>query len=213
MSRAAMQMALDALTRARDSVSNELGGYIPHPSNARVIETITDDLAKVDSAIAALRAALAASDKTADVQTIVDTAAPLPPIDTHPDAQHRYTEAQMRLYWCDGAGYAMARTQEREAPVVEPYAWAVTGLAMPYYGEHAEHHAKLDAKRCGGTARAFPLYTAPAQTDVQRNAADLRRWTLLLTSAQHGLVGEEGHTFRASPEFYERVTVQELPYD
>jgi hypothetical protein len=44
-------------------------------------------------------------------------------------------------------------------------------------------------------------------------AAGLRRWTLLLTSAHHGLVGQEGHPFRGSPEFYERVTVQEVPHD
>jgi len=56
----------------------------------------------------------------ASAHTIVDTAAPLPPIDTHPDAQHSYTEAQMRMYWCDGAGYAMARMQEREAPALVP---------------------------------------------------------------------------------------------
>jgi len=58
--KALLQRALDALTSARDSVSNELSGIINHPSNARIIECVTDDLAKADAAIDELRAALAA---------------------------------------------------------------------------------------------------------------------------------------------------------
>ena len=59
MNRALLQRALDALTAARDSVSNELGGYIEHPANARVIACLQDDLAKADDSIAELRDALA----------------------------------------------------------------------------------------------------------------------------------------------------------
>ena len=92
-----------------------------------------------------------------------------------------------------------------------PYAWAVTGLLMPYYGDDAEHDAKFEAKRIGGTARAFPLYTTPADDKTNSEpVAGLRRWTLLLTSANHGLVGQDGSTFPGSPEYYELVTVQEV---
>lgn len=48
------------------------------------------------------------------------------------------------------------------APHGEPYGWAVTGCHSLYRGEWAESTAQAEAKRCGGTAVAFPLYTAPA---------------------------------------------------
>lgn len=48
------------------------------------------------------------------------------------------------------------------APQGEPYGWAVTGCHSLYRGEWAESTAQAEAKRCGGTAVAFPLYTAPA---------------------------------------------------
>lgn len=50
----------------------------------------------------------------------------------------------------------------KAAPQGEPYGWAVTGSHSLYRGEWAESTARAEAKRCGGTARAFPLYTAPA---------------------------------------------------
>jgi hypothetical protein len=43
-----------------------------------------------------------------------------------------------------------------------PYAWAVTGMGRPFFGEFAEADARAEAKRCGGDTRAFPLYTSPA---------------------------------------------------
>lgn len=48
------------------------------------------------------------------------------------------------------------------AQQVEPYGWAVTGCHSLYRGEWAESTAQAEARRCGGTAVAFPLYTAPA---------------------------------------------------
>ena len=43
----------------------------------------------------------------------------------------------------------------------EPYCWMVTGSSVPFYGEFSQIDADLEAKHCGGTAKAFPLYTAP----------------------------------------------------
>ena len=49
-----------------------------------------------------------------------------------------------------------------------PYAWTVTGTAQMFFGDYAQHDAEDVAKRCGGTARAFPLFLAPKQlTDDQ----------------------------------------------
>ncbi|WP_294636584.1 hypothetical protein [uncultured Aquabacterium sp.] len=59
------------------------------------------------------------------------------------------------------------------APQGEPYGWAVTGCHSLYRGEWAESTAKAEARRCGGTARAFPLYTAPAPA-VPMSEVDLQ---------------------------------------
>ena len=45
-----------------------------------------------------------------------------------------------------------------KAALTSPYAWAVSGLGMPFYGEHAEADARNEARRVGGDARVFPLY-------------------------------------------------------
>lgn len=42
--------------------------------------------------------------------------------------------------------------------VQSAYAWAVSGLPTPFYGPHAESDARAEARRCGGTAEAFPLF-------------------------------------------------------
>lgn len=41
----------------------------------------------------------------------------------------------------------------------EPVAWTFTGSNRLM----DEYEANLEAKRCGGTTRAFPLYAAPVQ--------------------------------------------------
>lgn len=48
-----------------------------------------------------------------------------------------------------------------EQPEVEPYGWHVTGSNELLRGEYAQSDAESDAERCGGTARAVALYTAP----------------------------------------------------
>ena len=39
-----------------------------------------------------------------------------------------------------------------------PYGWMIQGSAYVYTGEYAETDATAEAKRCGGTCKAFPLY-------------------------------------------------------
>ncbi len=51
----------------------------------------------------------------------------------------------------------------------EPYAWAVSGLGGGmFFGEYAECDAKATAKRCGGTAEAFPLYRRAASGSAEQ---------------------------------------------
>jgi len=52
-------------------------------------------------------------------------------------------------------------------PAQEPVAWAVQACSKMWRGEFAEIDAKAEAKRCGGTCVAYPLYTAPAQREWQ----------------------------------------------
>jgi hypothetical protein len=42
--------------------------------------------------------------------------------------------------------------------MTKPYAWAVSVLYRMFFGEFAQDDAMDEARRCGGTARAFPLY-------------------------------------------------------
>lgn len=66
----------------------------------------------------------------------------------------------------DGAKLYTHPTPAQPAPVdagwsksvQSAYAWAVSGLPTPFYGPHAESDARAEARRCGGTAEAFPLF-------------------------------------------------------
>ena len=40
-----------------------------------------------------------------------------------------------------------------------PYCWMVSGSSRGYFGEYAEDDARSEARRCGGTTQAFPLFT------------------------------------------------------
>lgn len=44
-----------------------------------------------------------------------------------------------------------------------PYGWQVQGLRDTFFGEHAETDAKAEAKRVGGTAYAFQIFTTPQE--------------------------------------------------
>ena len=53
---------------------------------------------------------------------------------------------------------AKDETEKPAGPSLVVYAWAVDGLSRMYFGEYAEIDAMAEARRCGGTATAFPLY-------------------------------------------------------
>ena len=63
----------------------------------------------------------------------------------------------------------MANLQNTEQPAQQDpvaheqglYGWKVYGVNTLFTGEYAEHDAKAEAKRIGGTCIAFPLYTRP----------------------------------------------------
>jgi hypothetical protein len=42
-----------------------------------------------------------------------------------------------------------------------PHAWMIQGSHATWKGEFAEQDAKAEAKRCGGTCYAYPLYAHP----------------------------------------------------
>ena len=69
----------------------------------------------------------------------------------------------------------------------EPYCWIVSGCGTPFYGEYAEHDARVEAQRVGGTATAFPLHTRP------QSAKSARRQTLEECAA---LLDEVGATLQ-----------------
>ena len=43
----------------------------------------------------------------------------------------------------------------------EPVAWIVAPSSRPFWGEYARQDAESEAQRCGGTAKAEPIYLAP----------------------------------------------------
>jgi len=43
----------------------------------------------------------------------------------------------------------------------EPHGWMMQGSNQVFKGEHAELDSKAEAKRCGGTCYAYPIYTKP----------------------------------------------------
>jgi len=56
--------------------------------------------------------------------------------------------------------YAELKAELAALESQEPCAWAIQGSSFVYKGEHAKVDAKAEAKRVGGTCRAYPLYTA-----------------------------------------------------
>lgn len=77
---------------------------------------------------------------------------------------HSLTQARWEG-WCSRAALALAQP----APV--PYAWAVSGIGTPFYGDFAEQDAHSVARHVGGNAYAFPLYrAAPVQQEAAGDA-------------------------------------------
>ena len=40
----------------------------------------------------------------------------------------------------------------------EPYAWTVSASGRMWFGKYAENDARIEAKHCGGSCEAYPLY-------------------------------------------------------
>lgn len=93
-------------------------------------------------------------------------------------------EAMNELWHAHYAAIDALRTaiKQAEAKTGEPYGWAVTGCHSLYRGEWAEDTARSEAKRCGGTARAFPLYTHPAPGVPEDVVKDAERYRWLRDS-------------------------------
>ena len=66
-----------------------------------------------------------------------------------------------------------------EPQAQEPHVWMIQGSHGTWKGEHAEMDAKAEAKRCGGTCYAYPLYTHPEPmrilTDAERAVREKAR--------------------------------------
>jgi hypothetical protein len=63
-------------------------------------------------------------------------------------------------------GITAALTAAPAPQTQEPHVWMIQGSHGTWKGEHAEMDAKAEAKRCGGTCYAYPLYTQPAQMRI-----------------------------------------------
>ena len=61
--------------------------------------------------------------------------------------------------WIQRALQAEAKIEALERQ--EPVAWFVAPSSRPFWGEYARQDAELEAQRCGGTAKAEPLYALP----------------------------------------------------
>ena len=83
------------------------------------------------------------------------------------------SEKDMRNKLADIADQLIAIAQPAPVQHHSPYAWAVTALRTPFYGQFAEQDARSEARRVGGDAEAFPLYRA---APVQHNPELLLGW-------------------------------------
>lgn len=66
-------------------------------------------------------------------------------------------------YTEDGEPEALVKRADVPSPTLpsQPYCWAVHGSWSIYTGNFAELDARAEAKRCGGTTKAFPLFKGP----------------------------------------------------
>jgi len=55
----------------------------------------------------------------------------------------------------------MADMLASDAQEIAPHGWMIEGSSQVLRGEHAEFDAKSEAKRCGGTCQAYPVYLKP----------------------------------------------------
>ncbi len=80
--------------------------------------------------------------------------------------------------WC-GNSACISHTAAPAPQAQEPHVWMIQGSHGTWKGEHAEMDAKAEAKRCGGTCYAYPLYTHPEPmrilTDAERAVREKAR--------------------------------------
>ena len=81
--------------------------------------------------------------------------------------------------WCGNSAcisHTAAPAPQAQEP---PHVWMIQGSHGTWKGEHAEMDAKAEAKRCGGTCYAYPLYTHPEPmrilTDAERAVREKAR--------------------------------------
>jgi len=65
------------------------------------------------------------------------------------DERHKYW---LYMSWLAG------RNSAKEVSQQEPYGWMITGVPTVMKGSLAEDIQKAEAKRIGGTCKAFPIY-------------------------------------------------------
>jgi len=68
------------------------------------------------------------------------------------------SEQTHRVY---SAMLAAAPQPPQSSPEKEPHGWMIQGSNQVFKGEHAELDSKAEAKRCGGTCYAYPIYLNP----------------------------------------------------
>jgi hypothetical protein len=76
---------------------------------------------------------------------------------TPPASQEQAQPAQCDGGTCGLGGYC-DKCPKQTQPSTGAYCWAVSGLQSMFHGEFAEADAHDEARRCGGTAQAFPLF-------------------------------------------------------
>ena len=69
----------------------------------------------------------------------------------------------------------------------EPYCWTVTGGHSMFRGQYAKQDALSEAKHCGGTAIALPLYTAPQPTQAQAGAVPMSHKDAKALALKYGI--------------------------
>lgn len=82
-------------------------------------------------------------------------------------------------------------------PFVQLYAWAIDGCERIWTGTYAEIDAKAEARRCGGTCKAFPLYENKSSDTYAEIDADIARATKTGAAAWAGV---EPQTLRTGME-------------
>jgi hypothetical protein len=71
-----------------------------------------------------------------------------------PDTSESYDAMMDRVQ----TAIAALEAETGEPPVPQPYAWTVSASTRLWFGKHADTDSEIEARHCGGTCVAFPLY-------------------------------------------------------